>query len=304
MTPAPTPEPVRREELGAAFRLLFQHADPAEREARTVNALRLVRRGELDPHGLFVVRGRRGLLGAVFCLPMPGAGALVWPPQCVLSPRRDAMEDDLLRHAADWLRARQIKVAQALLTADEARFADALPRNGFAHVAALWFLRHDLSVPPRPDAPVRLDYRPYDPANSTLFHQTLRRTYDGTLDCPELNGARDVEDVVTGHRPPGKFDPDLWSLALADGVPVGVLMLTEAPDTRDWEVSYVGVVPEARRQGFGRELMFRAFSAACAAGAPSLGLSVDGRNRPAWDLYLDLGFKPYDCREVFLAVWK
>ena len=195
-------------------------------------------------------------------------------------------------------------MAQALLTADEARFADALPRNGFAHVAALWFLRHELSVPPRPPRPIRLDCRPYDPSNSTLFHQTLRHTYEGTLDCPELNDAHDVEDVVAGHRSLGKFDPDLWSLALADGVPVGVLMLAESPDTRDWEVSYVGVVPEARRRGFGRELMLRAFSKARAAGTPSLGLSVDGRNRPAWDLYLDLGFAPYDCREVFLAVWK
>lgn len=304
MTPAPTPEPVRREELGAAFRLLFQHADPAEREARTVNALRLVRSGELDPHGLFVLRGRRGLLGAVLCLPMPGACALVWPPQSVLSPRRDAMEDDLLRHAADWLRGRGVKVAQALLTADEARFADALPRNGFAHVAALWFLRHDLSAPPRPGPPLRLDYRPYDPSHSTPFHQTLRRTYEGTLDCPELNGARDMDEIVTGHRPGDKFDPALWSLALADGVPVGVLMLAEAQDTRDWEVSYVGVVPEVRRRGFGRELVRHAIARACTAGAPSLGLSVDGRNRPAWDLYIDLGFRPYDSREVFLAVWK
>ena len=304
MTPAPTPEPVRREELSSAFRLLLQHADPAEREARAVNALRLVRSGELDPHGLFVLRGRSGLLGAVFCLPMPGASALVWPPQCVLSPRRDAMEDDLLRRAADWLRGRGVKVAQVLLTADEARFADALPRNGFAHVAALWFLRHDLSAPSPPGAAVRLDYRPYDPSNSTPFHQTLRRTYEGTLDCPELNGARDVEDVVAGHRPAGKFDPGLWSLALADGVPVGVLMLTEVEDARDWEVSYVGVVPEARRRGFGRELVRRAIVNAHMSGAPSLGLSVDGRNRPAWDLYMDLGFRPYDCREVFLAVWK
>ncbi len=119
-----------------------------------------------------------------------------------------------------------------------------------------------------------------------------------------MNGARAVEDVVAGHRPVGKFDPALWSLALADGVPVGVLMLSEVEDARDWEVSYVGVVPEARRRGFGRELVRRAIVNAHTSGAPSLGLSVDGRNRPAWDLYMDLGFRPYDCREVFLAVWK
>ena len=141
----PTPELVRPDELPAAFRLLFQHSLPAERESRTANALGLVRRGELDPQGLFVMRDGGALLGAVFCLPVPGAGALVWPPQCVPGEHRPALEDALLRHASGWLRARHVKAAQALLSAEEARFADALPRNGFAHVAALWFMRHDLS---------------------------------------------------------------------------------------------------------------------------------------------------------------
>ncbi len=33
-------------------------------------------------------------------------------------------------------------------------------------------------------------------------------------------------------------------------------------------------------------------------------LSVDARNRPAWELYHGLGFELFDRREVFLAVWK
>ena len=301
----PTPELVGPDELPAAFRLLFQHSPPVERESRAAHALDLVQRGELSTQGLFAARDGGGLLGAVFCLPVPGASALVWPPQCALDRGRAALEDALLRHAADWLRAHNVKAAQALLSAEEARFADALPRNGFAHVAALWFLRHDLSpLPRRTGAPVRLDYRTYDPADAGLFHRTLQRTYEGTLDCPELNGVRDVEEVVAGHQAAGKLDPGRWSLALAEGVPVAVLLLTESPETGDWETSYVGVVPEARRRGFGRELMFKALSDARAAGASSLTLSVDARNRPAWDLYRRLGFAPYDRREVFLAVWQ
>jgi len=33
-------------------------------------------------------------------------------------------------------------------------------------------------------------------------------------------------------------------------------------------------------------------------------LSVDGRNLPALQLYRDLGFAPYDRREVYLAIWR
>ena len=311
-----TPEPVRTEELPAAFELLFRRSDPRDRGGRVANALDLVRRGELDPHGLFVLRGRSGLTGAVLGLALSGAAGLVWPPQCTPGADLVPAEDVLLRRAADWLRGRNVKVAQALLSAEDVPYAAALPRNGFARVTHLWFLRHDLAfAPPHPTlphpwgegregGPVRLDYRPYDPADPSAFHRTLLKTYEDTLDCPELNGAREVEEVVAGHRGHGRFDPQRWFLALAEGEPVGVLLLTESAEAGEWETSYVGVVPAARRRGFGRELMLQALAEARAAGASALTLSVDARNRPAWELYRGLGFESFDRREVFLAVWK
>jgi ribosomal protein S18 acetylase RimI-like enzyme len=65
----------------------------------------------------------------------------------------------------------------------------------------------------------------------------------------------------------------------------------------------MGVVPEARRQGVGRELLHRALDAARRARAARLMLSVDERNTPARELYLRLGFRGYDRRAVLLAVW-
>ncbi len=154
-------------------------------------------------------------------------------------------------------------------------------------------------------SPARLKYQAYNPLKPSLFHQTLQNTYKDTLDCPELNGVRRVEDVVVGHRGQSLFDPDLWLLALANGEPVGVLLLMRSPESYDWEISYVGVTPEVRRRrGFGCELVVKALSQARAAGAPNLTLSVDARNHPARELYEVLGFETYDRREVFLAVWK
>jgi ribosomal protein S18 acetylase RimI-like enzyme len=66
----------------------------------------------------------------------------------------------------------------------------------------------------------------------------------------------------------------------------------------------MGVVGPARRRGLGREILLHALAEARAAGAPSLTLCVDSRNRPAWDLYRGLGFRPFDRREVYLAVWR
>jgi ribosomal protein S18 acetylase RimI-like enzyme len=299
-----TPEAARRDELADAFRLLFTPLPPDERARRTANALALVEAGELDPGGVFVLRGPGGLLGAAVCVPLPGAGALVWPPSCVADGHCPAREDALLRHGCAWLRGRGAKLAQALLDPADAALGTPLLRNGFSHVTQLRFLRHDLSGPPRrPARPVRLDYRPYDERDPSLFLHTLLRTYEGTLDCPEVGGVRTAEEVVEGHRAQGRFDPSRWLLASAGGGPAGVLLLTAA-DGGEWEVAYVGVVPEARGRGVGRELMHKAVFEARAGGADRLILSVDARNGPARALYREVGFEPFDRREVFLAVWR
>jgi ribosomal protein S18 acetylase RimI-like enzyme len=296
------PERARAEEWDAVFRLIFQHLPVTERARRCDNALHLLRRGDLDPHGLFVLRGVEDVLrGALVCLPVPGRGALIWPPGAV-EDGRAAVEDMLVRHAVAWLRQRGAKLAQALLAPDEMFLADSLVRNGFALVTRLWYMRHDLNLPLHClDTPARLDYQPFD--DGELFRRTLLRTYEDTRDCPEVNGVRTVDEVLEGHRAQGVFDPERWQLALDAGQPVGVLIATEMPESGEWEVAYMGVVPEARRRGFGREMLLRALCEARAAGAPSVTLSVDARNQPAWELYRSVGFEPFEQRAVYLAIF-
>jgi mycothiol synthase len=296
------PEPARIEDWGAAFRLLFHYLPVEERESRCANALHLLQRGELDPQGVFILRGPTTLEGAVVCLPVPGRSALLWPPGAV-AERREAVEDALLHHATSWLRQRGVKLAQTLLAREEMFLAAPLLRNGFADVTRLWYLRHDLNLPLHClHLPARLEYQPF--ADDKEFRRTLARTYEGTLDCPEINGVREIEDVLEGHRAQGSFDAERWWLARADDEPVGVLLMTEMPESGEWELAYMGVTPDARRRGYGREMLLHALCAARAADAPAVTLSVDVRNRPAWDLYRSLGFDAYDQRLVYLAIWR
>ena len=115
---------------------------------------------------------------------------------------------------------------------------------------------------------------------------------------------RTVEEAIAGHRAQGRFAPGRWWLAVAGSRPAGVLLMTEIPEIGDWDVSYLGVVPEARRRGFAKEMMLRGLFEAKAAGVKRVTLSVDSRNLPALQLYRDLGFSPYDRREVYLAIWR
>ncbi len=295
------PQVARTEDWGAAFRLIFHYLPVQERENRCANALRLLQRGELDPQGLFILRGPADLCGALLCMPVPGRSALLWPPG-VVEDRRTQLEDALLRHACAWLRQRGVKLTQTLLAPEETFLAEPLLRNGFSAVTRLWYMRHSLNLPVDClNTPSRLHYQPF--ADDALFRQTLQRTYEGTLDCPEVNGVRSMDEVLEGHRVQGAFDPERWWLAYEGERPVGVLMMTEIPESGDWEVAYMGVTPEARRRGFGREMLLHGLCAARAADVPTVTLSVDARNQPAWNLYRSMGFEPYDQRVVYLAIF-
>jgi len=298
------PCPVRPEEREEAFALLFRHCPPEERRPRVARSLGLIEKGELDPEGVVVLRGAGGLVGAAVGVVVPGGSGLVWPPQVASGPCRSLHEDTLTRHVIGWLRQRGARLAQCLLAPEEASLASPLLRNGFRHITALWYLRHERELSPSwLGTPSRLTLQTYEEADRDLFHTTLWRTYEGTLDCPEVAGMRTLEDVLTGHKAQGAFDPSLWWLGRAGTDPVGVLLVAATAEPPVWEVAYVGVVPEARRQGFGRELLLRALLEARAAEVDEFFLTVDGRNHAAWALYRSLGFTTFDKREVFLALW-
>jgi ribosomal protein S18 acetylase RimI-like enzyme len=305
MDAVPTPETARPSDWAAAMRLVFHHLPVAERRQREATALELLQRGMMDAQGLFVLRDEVGLAGALVCLPVPGASALLWPPGVPNHRLQEVREDRLVQHALAWLRARGAKLVQALLAPEEECLSRPLVCNGFQCITDLWYMRHDRGTPlGYLDTPSRLSFEDFRDSNNLLFQETLLHTYKGSLDCPELGDLRSGEEVIAGHKAQGVYDPGRWWLALEDGRPVGVLLLTVLPETGEWDVAYMGVVPAARRRGFGREILLKALTEARAADVERVVLSVDTRNQPAWNLYCGAGFHPYDRRKVYLAIWR
>jgi mycothiol synthase len=289
------------EDLAPAFRLILKHVAESEREARVARALKLISRGELERDGVLVARHETRLLGAIVCVPLRGAGGLLWPPQLV-DGADPGSADALVQHGTRWLRGRGAKLAQALLLAEEIELAPPLVRNGFAKITDLIYLRLELDASvTRPDTALR--YQTYRQTELELFHDTLLRTYVDSLDCPEVSGVRGLGDIIEGHQAQGGFRPERWWLALAQDRPLGVLLVNEMPEWESWDVAYVGVVPESRGRGLGRELMRKALWEAHAAGVSRITLTVDARNKPALDLYHRLGFEPFEQRGVYLFLY-
>jgi ribosomal protein S18 acetylase RimI-like enzyme len=263
----------------------------------------MIRTGELDPDAVWLATDGTGPAAATIAAPVPGGGAVVWPPRARVSlADPEPILDGLMTAALAWLRARGTRLAQAMLSPCEEPLAAPLVRSGFTFVSRLISLRHflDLSAAELSRAE-RLGYVPYADEHAALFETTLARSYLGSQDCPELNDRRTPADVLTGHRGAGPFDPARWCVARAGSDPVGILLMN-APEADTWDMAYLGVVPEARRRGVGGELARGALFEAKAAGMMMVTLAVDERNEPARRLYHAAGFEPYDERLVYLAV--
>jgi mycothiol synthase len=283
------------------FKITVAEAAPQEQQP----ALDLL----LDPSAslpilLLVARSANGeLLGAALCQPLPGAGAVVWPPAILTSSTPTTIEDALLASVLDRLRRRGTKVTQAFLDPTTRPAAAALERHGFRHLTRLYSMRCELFRPPSDKEALQSSLRlvSYPNCDAATFQQTLMRTYQGTLDAPELNGVRTPDEIIAGLRAEA---PDLqrWWLAEWHNQPAGVLVLADGAARGEWQLSYFGIIPEMRGRGLGTILLRHAKDFALVGGASELALIVDSRNQPALDLYVTHGFRTYGLREVYLRL--
>jgi ribosomal protein S18 acetylase RimI-like enzyme len=170
-------------------------------------------------------------------------------------------------------------------------------------ITELVYLERTTRVPlvVRPGVPP-LDWAGFGPATEADFRAALQATYSGSLDMPELEGIRSLDDVMASHRVGGRFIAERWQVGHVPGEPASaaVLLLSAIPDREAWEVAYLGLAPAARGRGLGRAALAHALAMA-APHVPRLELAVDIRNHPATRLYRAAGFTPFDQRAVHLA---
>lgn len=294
------PEGLRAE----ALHVLYRRAPRSSRAGLVADALDDARRGDLDLERLWVARRRGRLVAAMLTQRLAGRIAAVWAPEVAIRWGRDALAERLIRAALDAHRAEGVAVAQALVDARSPRRAEPdLARGGLRRVTDLIYLARDTGPLPVADGTPPLCWRPYADEALPAFVAALDSTYVDSLDMPELEGIRGLEDVLASHRAGGRFDPGRWQLGTVEGEPdaLALALLTAAPDRDAWEVSYLGLSPSARGRGLGRAALAHALDLA-RPHASRLELAVDARNLPADRLYRAAGFRAFDRRGVYMAV--
>lgn len=302
--------------LRPALELLFSEWPADARAARIAQIQREIEDEEFDPEDMLVAEIDAQPVGVQLTILRDDDVGMVWPPvvDSALLKRTsrlaiEAIEDELLREVARQLDAAGAWIGQALLEPNQSREHSAMQRNGFARLTELRFFEQPLTADlswPRPAKRLPLSYEPYRRShNRQAFVNVLEATYRGSLDCPEFNGVRDGQQSLKNHEAVSSFKPDMWRLYRLAGADVGILLMTERPDQRAWEVLYLGVVQSARGCGIGRAMLLDALQSAHDAKMERLLIVADARNVPAVSLYESLGFRAVATRIAFvrLAPW-
>jgi len=232
------------------------------------------------------------LVSAALPVVSPGRTMLILCPAGGQGRGAEAAARPLLDAVCAHCAGEGVHLAQSLIDPQdvglERRFAEA----GFSRMAELYYLH---ASPPAgtesPVLPAGKSWVTYGPEMHGMFGRAILESYRQSLDCPALNGRREVEDIIAGHRATGIFDPSTWFLLREGEVSLGVLLLSESLRSDALELVYLGLAPAARGRGLAEVLMGQAMAVTAARGLPRLCLAVDALNVPALKLYYRHGMQ-------------
>ncbi|HZN34260.1 MAG TPA: GNAT family N-acetyltransferase [Pirellulaceae bacterium] len=249
---------------------------------------------------LLAARSEDRLLAAALAHLLPGRAAVVWPPQFVTTAdsSNSAIAGRLLNDLAVTLGARGAVLAQTLLAAGD-RQSERMRAGGFILAAELLYMAIETETIPEQPPDLPFDLRCFSTGEEPALIALIDRTYQRTLDCPQIDGLRATADVVRGHRSVGQFRPELWQILLVEGREAGCLLVNLHPDVGHAELVYLGLAPEVRGRGYGWLLTRQAMWLARQARVDRLVLAVDAANRPAIAAYERAGLTERDRR----ALW-
>ena len=256
---------------------------------------------ELAGEALFIALREGQICGAAWGQSQLGNIVVLWPPQLVPGEDR-ATAFRLAEAVAAAADETSVEMMQVFLSTPTAETVEVLRHVGFRHLADLRYMAAESPCFPVAAPPGELEFVAYDGAQRGRLMELVGRTYEDTLDCRELDGVRDLDNVINGYQATGVFRPENWLFVRHDGADVGVLLLADHPTGKHWELMYMALVKEARGRGWGRQITRYAQSLARGAGVERIVVAVDAANFPAVRMYRDSGFELWDQRAVYVRV--
>lgn len=206
---------------------------------------------------------------------------------------------ELLRALGGFALGRGLSMVQSLLPPEAQADKAVLERAGFAKLAQLTYMNWDLSRFEPSAPPAELQMLPVQTCGEAALAEVILASYRQSLDCPALEGVRQIGDVIAGHKASGVYHPESWWIATWSGAPAGCLLLNDNPLSGAADVVYLGVAPEFRGRGLGRAMILHAAKDIRRRGYGNMTLAVDAANPYALRIYQSVGFKPLFSRDAY-----
>ena len=295
--------PCQPEYYGAALWLVTGGRSLRANRGHVTALLAAEKQGKICFDGLIVARRGSRIVGAAWCVLQPGRIVTLWGPT-LLPSEQDTLAAQLVQHGRTYARREDAHLIQSLVSPEQGPAPRYLKASGFGEVTQV---RQLLAYPEQlgllpPDA--SLDFNPAPDIRDSLFQHLVAQTYEGSLDCPELDEMRRVEDVLDGYLATSSGQTEHWYTIHEEGQPVGTILLAHHAQIDQLELIYFGLLPSVRRRGLGGELIRFALHLGAHLRCESVTAGVDVRNAPAVSLYNRFGFQVADSKSVFLLPLK
>lgn len=286
----------QRHEIEPALRLILANDHGLAADDTVLDFLAFAIQRKIDVNLIWIATNGQSIAWALLPITSPGKTMLLFTPGRLMANTPVAAARELTHRICEHYKNQQMHLAQFLLDPEDASIRDLYISSGFEVLAELIYLQKSINGATTDRFPVGFDLLSYSPATHSLFASTILQTYEGSLDCPALNGRRTIDDVIEGHKSTGQFEPTLWNLVMEKEEPRGVLILSPSPHTEAMELVYIGLTPQGRNRGLGSALLRLSMASATRFQKTELSLAVDSKNTPALKLYYRHGLKRIGSR--------
>ncbi|CAN5506633.1 hypothetical protein BH09PLA1_BH09PLA1_19990 [soil metagenome] len=292
---------VQRHEIDQALRVLLSSGSGLAGDEQVLDFLSYAIHRNVDVNATWIATMRGRIEWSILPVISPGKTMLMLSPTQLFRHTPAEAVSAISQAICLEYAQRDIHLAQLLLDPDHRAVRDAYLASGFTELAELVYLRRAVrSSMEAPALPPQYELRSYSPECEQQFLDAIRSTYENSLDCPGLNGIREMRDVFDGHRATGEFSPHLWHIVVEQDHPRAVLLLNRSVHSDAMELVYIGISPAARGKGLGDALMRLAMHLTARDGKAELTLAVDSRNVPAMKLYFRHGMKRIGSRTALI----
>ena len=249
--------------------------------------------------GLWVSQQQGCIDSAIWVQPLGNATAQLWLPR-----QQDPAAQALLQAAYRWITEQGITFCHTVLPPCHYAWEATLFAHNMTRLAELHYLSGSITSSPLASSsnkPAAIQLQAFIELDESAQKALIDGVSQESLDCPDLREALSSETLLAGFYQKAPHAPHYWYSVHVDGQPVGVLLLSPLKDLC-WELLLMGVIPQWRGKGIGREVLQAAFRLAAQEGATEIMLTVDALNMPAQRLYQRAGLARY--AEQQLLAWK